>query len=197
MLKKIVCGLLWSSSLCAMENKPCINFITIQDFDVQRMRENLIAAPKNANCFVGSDTILKYTINCMMCAPKTRLESWKELFKELVTSPYIDVNKESGKHYKTAALLSFFAPITILGPDDYRLHYNIVMSRVDCVELLLAHPQLDISLTDHRGMTVLNYLDEYRKVNPEYYTTLLSLFYKLHNTNQKSWDMVFGRMLEK
>ena len=197
MLKKLALSCSCFGALCAMDPKPCVNFIEAYDFNLQRMKDQIISDPQSVNCLVGSETILKYTINCMMCTPKSHLESWKGLFRDLVTSPHINVNKESGRYYKSAALLSFFAPLTITRDEDHHQHYSIIMSRADCVELLLAHPDIDIRVKDHRNMTVLDYLDEYRKVNRDYYFNLLALFIKLHDRNQKSWDVIFERMLEK
>lgn len=141
---------------------------------------------------------LEVAIINMLFSTNSEKEAFKSIVKELLDSKNVDINTLVGRRY--LPVLAFLLSATI--PDSYKnitCAYHRLMYQQDVVALFLKKPKVDVTLKyNDMGCqkNVLDVLDEYRKFDQKYYGDLLKLFVNLEESNEKSWNAVFGRMLE-
>lgn len=190
MFKKIWITFFVLSSLDAMHTSSKWQTM-IQKYQVEM---GMIDLPDiNALVMERGETFLKTVSRFMVLHPKKH--TYTQKFHGAVVYPGININQKSGND-AAPVLVTLFAPV-MRGSDYYEKRYKLLMSLQESLTLLLSHPDIDITVQDCHGMSVLDYLDGYRNIDLEYYRNLLHLFYALDDTNQKSWDAIFARMLEK
>jgi hypothetical protein len=197
MLKKIWFGVLLCGSLGAMQQDGSYLSQLIDICDIEGVKELLLIKPDLVNVLLPrGETPLKYTWTRMEFSKKSELEPLQNLFKELVDFPLTDINKKSGGD-GASVVVSMFAPCIKNCPEHYHARYEKLMLIKKSIIPLLAHPHLDLTVVNSHKMSVIDYLDEYRNVKPEYYDALMSLFINLNDHNENAWGTVFARMLDR
>lgn len=142
---------------------------------------------------------LEVAIINMLFSTNSEKEAFKSIVKELLDSKNVDINTLVGR--RRLPVLAFLLSATV--PDSYKnitCAYHRLMYQHDVVALFLKKPKVDVTLKyNDMGCqkNVLDVLEEYRKVDQKYYEDFLKLFVNLDESNEKSWNAVFERMLER